>query len=88
MEDNKSQMNEPKLNIRKNKTLNVPKQKEEQNEIKIKAEKNGRKKLKCKLEVLEKIDETTLYRKIHESILRTFCNHKILSKTGIVFKSK
>ena len=88
MEDDKSQLNGPKLNIIKNNSLKVPKQKEEQNELKIKVEKKGRKKLKCKLEVLEKIDEATLCRKIHESILRTFCNHKILSKTGIVFKSK
>ena len=88
MEDNKSKSNEQKLNVTKNNSLKLSKQKEEENQLKIKKEKNGRKKIKCKLEVLEKIDETTLYRKIHESILRTFCNHKILSKTGIVFKSK
>ena len=41
------------------------------------------------IEVLEKIDEVTLYRKIHESILRTFSYTKmLLSKNGINFKCK
>ena len=59
----------------------------EQNSIKIKNKKNERK--KCKLEILEKIDEITLYKKIHESILRTFTyNQMLVSKTGVKFKSK
>ena len=44
---------------------------------------------KIKLEVLEKIDEITLYKKIHESILRTFsCTQMLFSQTGIKFKCK
>jgi len=49
--------------------------------------KENKERRKIKLEVLEKIDEVTLYRKIHESILRTFSYTKmLLSKNGINFK--
>lgn len=51
--------------------------------------KENKERRKIKLEVLEKIDEVTLYRKIHESILRTFSYTKmLLSKNGINFKCK
>jgi RNA recognition motif-containing protein len=51
--------------------------------------KENKERRKIKLEVLEKIDEVTLYRKIHESILRTFsCTKMLLSKNGINFKCK
>ena len=51
--------------------------------------KENKERRKIKLEVLEKIDEVTLYRKIHESILRTFsCTKTLLSKNGINFKCK
>ena len=51
--------------------------------------KENKERKKIKLEVLEKIDEVTLYRKIHESILRTFSYTKmLLSKNGINFKCK
>jgi len=44
---------------------------------------------KCKLEILDNIDETTLCKKIHESILRTFEYHKkLLQSNGVKFKSK
>ena len=42
-----------------------------------------------KLEVLDNIDEKTLFRKIHESILRTFEYHKkLFINNGVKFKSK
>ena len=51
--------------------------------------KENKERRKIKLEVLEKIDEVTLYRKIHESILRTFSNYQILLlKNGTKFRSK
>ena len=60
---------------------------EKNNIIKEKNKKNERK--KYRLEVLEIIDEVTLYKKIHESILRTFSNNQILFlKNGTKFKSK
>ena len=69
------------------KTLKKDENIEKQNIIKIKNKNTERKKFK--LEILEKIDEITLYKKIHESILRTFSNQQILfSKTGVKFKSK
>ena len=50
---------------------------------------NMNKKKNLKLEVLDIIDEITLYKKIHESILKTLSYQKmVLSKAGIKFKSK
>ena len=60
--------------------------KENKNNIKTK---NNNNRKKIKLEILDKIDEITLYKKIHESILRTlFYNKMQFAKTGNKFKSK
>ena len=65
-----------------NNTLNIS------NKNIIKKE-NMNKKKDLKLEVLEIIDEITLYKKIHESILKTLSYQKMLFiKEGIKFKSK
>ena len=51
--------------------------------------KKENKKRELKLEILEKIDEITLNKKIHESILKTLSYQKMLYiKEGIKFKSK
>ena len=51
--------------------------------------KNNNKKGNIKLVDLEKIDEKTLCKKIHESIQRTFEYHrKMFNNNGIKFKSK
>ena len=56
------------------------------NEKMIKKENKNR---ELKLEILEKIDEITLNKKIHESILKTLSYQKMLYiKEGIKFKSK
>jgi len=93
---NISLINEPKLNLNIDKKLITPKEniisKTNENQdinniIKEKIKKKERK--KYRLEVLEIIDEVTLYRKIHESILRTFSNYQILLlKNGTKFRSK
>ena len=50
---------------------------------------NDNKRNTYKLEILEKIDEITLCKKIHESIQRTFEYHKkMFMSNGIKFKSK
>ena len=93
---NISLINEPKSNLNIDKKLITPKEniisKTNENQdinniIKEKIKKKERK--KYRLEVLEIIDEVTLYRKIHESILRTFSNYQILLlKNGTKFRSK
>jgi hypothetical protein len=80
MADNIKKSNEQKMND------NIVINKENENRMNVK---NVNKKKKLKLEVLEIIDEITLYKKIHESILRTFSYTKmLLSKNGINFKCK
>ena len=69
MADNIKKSNEQKMND------NIVINKENENRMNLK---NVNKKKKLKLEVLEIIDEITLYKKIHESILRTFSYHKML----------
>ena len=60
-----------------------------QNILNEKMLKKENKKRKLKLEILEKIDEITLNKKIHESILKTLSYQKMLYiKEGIKFKSK
>ena len=60
-----------------------------QNILNEKMIKKENKKRELKLEILEKIDEITLNKKIHESILKTLSNQKMLYiKEGIKFKSK
>lgn len=84
----KSNQNEPKKqSIPEKSVINKNNENKEQKNIKIKNKNNGRKKFK--LEVLEIIDEITLYKKIHESILRTFSyNQMQILKNGIKYKSK
>ena len=84
----KSNQNEPKKqSIPEKSIINKSNENHEQKNIKIKNKNNGRKKFK--LEVLEIIDEITLYKKIHESILRTFSyNQMQILKNGIKYKSK
>ena len=84
----KSNHNEPKKqSIPEKNIINKNNENQEQKNIKIKNKNNGRKKFK--LEVLEIIDEITLYKKIHESILRTFSyNQMQILKNGIKYKSK
>ena len=84
----KSNQNEPKKqSIPEKSVINKNNENKEQKNIKIKNKNNGRKKFK--LEVLEIIDEITLYKKIHESILRTFSyNQMKILKNGIKYKSK
>ena len=84
----KSNQNEPKKqSIPEKSVINKSNENQEQKNIKIKNKNNGRKKFK--LEVLEIIDEITLYKKIHESILRTFSyNQMQILKNGIKYKSK
>ena len=84
----KSNQNEPKKqSIPEKSVINKSNENHEQKNIKIKNKNNGRKKFK--LEVLEIIDEITLYKKIHESILRTFSyNQMQILKNGIKYKSK
>ncbi len=78
MADNIKKSNEQKMND------NIVINKENENRMNVK---NVNKKKKLKLEVLEIIDEITLYKKIHESILRTFSYHKMLFiKEGVKFK--
>ena len=62
----------------------------EKNKIKVKNKNNNRNKNEYKLEILDNIDETTLYKKIHESILRTFEYQKKMlnSNNTVKFKSK
>lgn len=56
---------------------------------KNKTKNKNAKKNKYKLEILDNIDETTLCKKIHESILRTFeYQKKLLQNNGVKFKSK
>ena len=93
---NLSLINESKLNQNTDKKQSISKEniiikerenQEKNNIIKEKNKKNERK--KYRLEVLEIIDEVTLYKRIHESILRTFSNNQILFlKNGTKFKSK
>ena len=60
-----------------------------QNILNEKMIKKENKKRELKLEILEKIDEITLNKKIHESILKTLSYQKMLYiKEGIKFKSK
>ena len=96
--------NESKLNININKNenhnytinnlnLKIDKEKTNKNNNNINKPKNNKnKKLRknqYKLEILDNIDEATLAKKIHESILRTFEYHKKLSiDNGLKFKSK
>jgi len=82
----KSNQNEPKKqSIPEKSVINKNNENKEQKNIKIKNKNNGRKKFK--LEVLEIIDEITLYKKIHESILRTFSyNQMQILKNGIKYK--
>ena len=84
----KSNQNEPKKqSIPEKSVINKNNENKEQKNIKIKNKNNGRKKFK--LEVLEIIDEITLYKKIHASILRTFSyNQMQILKNGIKYKSK
>ena len=84
----KSNQNEPKKqSIPEKSVINKNNENKEQKNITIKNKNNGRKKFK--LEVLEIIDEITLYKKIHESILRTFSyNQMQILKNGIKYKSK
>ena len=84
----KSNQNEPKKqSIPEKSVINKNNENKEQKNIKIKNKNNGRKKFK--LEVLEIIDEITLYKKINESILRTFSyNQMQILKNGIKYKSK
>ena len=84
----KSNQNEPKKqSIPEKSVINKNNENQEQKNIKIKNKNNGRKQFK--LEVLEIIDEITLYKKIHESILRTFSyNQMQILKNGIKYKSK
>ena len=84
----KLNQNEPKKqNISEKNAINKSNENQEKKIIKIKNKNNERKKFK--LEVLEIIDELTLYKKIHESILRTFSyNQMLFLKNGIKFKSK
>ena len=84
----KSNQNEPKKQSTPEKSvINKNNENKEQKNITIKNKNNGRKKFK--LEVLEIIDEITLYKKIHESILRTFSyNQMQILKNGIKYKSK
>ena len=84
----KSNQNEPKKqSIPEKSVIDKNNENKEQKNIKIKNKNNGRKKFK--LEVLEIIDEITLYKKIHESILRTFSyNQMQILKNGIKYKSK
>ena len=87
-------------NIR-NKNMNSKKEKEKENKININInngennnsnknkKNNNNKKGNIKLVDLEKIDEKTLCKKIHESIQRTFEYHKkMFNNNGIKFKSK
>ena len=84
----KSNQNEPKKqSIPEKSVIDKNNENKEQKNIKRKNKNNGRKKFK--LEVLEIIDEITLYKKIHESILRTFSyNQMQILKNGIKYKSK
>ena len=84
----KSNQNEPKKqSIPEKSVIDKNNENKEQKNIRIKNKNNGRKKFK--LEVLEIIDEITLYKKIHESILRTFSyNQMQILKNGIKYKSK
>ena len=70
-----------------NKNNNIKKETKKENKNNTKIKNNLRK--KYKLEILDKIDEITLCKKIHESILRTlFYNKMQFAKTGNKFKSK
>ena len=84
----KSNQNEPKKqSIPEKSVIDKNNENKKQKNIKKKNKNNGRKKFK--LEVLEIIDEITLYKKIHESILRTFSyNQMQILKNGIKYKSK
>ena len=87
-ESKSNQNTDKKQSILKENIIIKEKENQEKNNIiKEKNKKNERK--KYRLEVLEIIDEVTLYKKIHESILRTFSNNQILFlKNGTKFKSK
>ena len=62
----------------------------EKNKNKVKNKSKNKSKNEYKLEILDNIDETTLYKKIHESILRTFEYQKKMlnSNNTVKFKSK
>ena len=92
---NDKQLNLNMNNNNRNRNMNSKKEKDNrinnigQNNKSNNKKKNNNKKGNIKLVDLEKIDEKTLCKKIHESIQRTFEYHrKMFNNNGIKFKSK
>ena len=83
-ENNQKEIISNSSNYIKNETINGKTNKNEQN----KGGKNNNK-MKLKLEILDNIDDLTLNKKIHESILKTFEFYKkLFISSGAKFKSK